>query len=399
MLLTSFRRLAVSLVVGFMLQSLAPLPASAAPVTESVHLRIRNLSKRFRAFTALSNISLDVRAGEFVCFLGPSGCGKTTLLRAIAGLDRQDEGSIELGGCNVSNLPPAARDFGIVFQSYALFPNLSIRDNVGYGLVNRKMAKPDIATRVRELLALVDLADQGDKYPAQLSGGQQQRVALARALATSPSLLLLDEPLSALDARVRVRLRDEIKSLQRRLGVTTIMVTHDQEEALAMADRIVVMNHGTIEQIGTPREIYSLPTSAFVADFVGTMTFIDSIVGGDGWVNAYGQHFVVPGLVGHAAGSAIRLGFRPEEIQVRNVNPTTVNQLTCTVKLLDYLGSFCRATLEPTAAPGASLTGDFSVNLMRDVAIAEGQTLTVALPPHVLRVFPVGTPVGPGAVS
>jgi iron(III) transport system ATP-binding protein len=387
------------LVVGSMLQSLAPAAAStnAAREAETIHVRIRNLSKRFRAFTALSNISLDVRNGELVCFLGPSGCGKTTLLRAIAGLDRQDEGLIELGGRDVSNLPPAARDFGIVFQSYALFPNLSIRDNVGYGLVNRQMPKADIATRVRELLALVDLADQGDKYPAQLSGGQQQRVALARALATAPSLLLLDEPLSALDARVRVRLRDEIKSLQRRLGVTTIMVTHDQEEALAMADRIVVMNHGTIEQIGTPREIYSEPTSAFVADFVGTMTFINGVVGGDGWGTAYGQHFVVPGIVGQAAGTTVRLGFRPEEIQVRNIDDTTVNQLTCTVTTLDYLGSFCRATLAPISAPGMTLTGDFSVNLMRDIAIVEGQMLAVALPPHVLRVFPASTPTSAGA--
>ena len=387
-----------------MLQSLdqiavsAPAPASVEPADPAaVHLRIRNLSKRFRAFTALSNISLDVRSGEFVCFLGPSGCGKTTLLRAIAGLDRQDEGSIELGGRDVSNLPPAARDFGIVFQSYALFPNLSIRDNVGYGLVNRRLVKADIAARVRDLLALVDLADQGDKYPAQLSGGQQQRVALARALATSPSLLLLDEPLSALDARVRVRLRDEIKALQRRLGVTTIMVTHDQEEALAMADRIVVMNHGTIEQIGTPREIYSRPTSAFVADFVGTMTFIDAVIGGEGWSTAYGQRFVVPGIVGMPAGTAIRLGFRPEEIQVRNVNAATVNQLPCNVVMLDYLGSFCRATLAPVSAPGMTLVGDFSVNLMRDVAIVEGQPLTVALPPHVLRVFPATAPATPGA--
>jgi iron(III) transport system ATP-binding protein len=377
-----------------MLQSLDQLAAPtsaqelAASRPDTVHLRIRNLTKRFRAFTALCNISLDVQSGEFVCFLGPSGCGKTTLLRAIAGLDRQDEGQIELGGRDVSILPPAARDFGIVFQSYALFPNLSIRDNVGYGLVNRQMAKADIAARVRDLLVLVDLGDQSDKYPAQLSGGQQQRVALARALATSPSLLLLDEPLSALDARVRVRLRDEIKSLQRRLGVTTIMVTHDQEEALAMADRIVVMNQGTIEQIGTPREIYSQPTSAFVADFVGTMTFIDGVVGGEGWVTAYGQRFVVPGIVGKAPGTAIRLGFRPEEIQVRKVDATTVNQLICNVKLLDYLGSFCRATLEPVSAPGMSLVGDFSVNLMRDIGIAEGQSLTVALPPHVLRAFP-----------
>src|SRR4051794_972716 len=243
-------------------------------------LRVRNLTKTFGQFVALKNISLEITRGEFVCFLGPSGCGKTTLLRAIAGLDPQDEGMIEIAGRDVSHLPPAARDFGIVFQSYALFPNLSVAANVGYGLVNRRAGRAEMDARVKELLALVGLPEQGIKYPVQLSGGQQQRVALARALATSPGLLLLDEPLSALDARVRVRLRDEIKQLQRRLGVTTIMVTHDQEEALAMADRIVVMNQGVIEQVGTPSDIYRKPASAFVADFVGTMTFLDAEVAG-----------------------------------------------------------------------------------------------------------------------
>src|SRR5882724_2835944 len=201
-------------------------------------LRIRNLSKRFGQFTALKDISLDVKPGDFVCFLGPSGCGKTTLLRAIAGLDPQNDGMIEIAGRDVSRLPPAARDFGIVFQSYALFPNLSVAANVGYGLVNRRTGRAALDARVAELLALVGLTEHGTKYPVQLSGGQQQRVALARALATSPGLLLLDEPLSALDAKVRVHLRHEVKQLQRRLGVTTIMVTHDQEEALTMADRI-----------------------------------------------------------------------------------------------------------------------------------------------------------------
>src|ERR1700749_4236356 len=239
-------------------------------------LRVRDLEKRFGVFTALKDINLDVNKGEFVCFLGPSGCGKTTLLRAIAGLDPQDEGMIEIAGRDVSHLPPAARDFGIVFQSYALFPNLTVAANVGYGLVNRRASRADIAKRVAELLKLVGLPEQGAKYPVQLSGGQQQRVALARALATSPGLLLLDEPLSALDARVRLRLRHEIKALQRRLGVTTIMVTHDQEEALTMADRIVVMNQGVIEQVGSPPDIYRKPTTAFVADFVGTMTFLDA---------------------------------------------------------------------------------------------------------------------------
>src|SRR5260221_4293563 len=238
------------------------------------YLEVRNLSKRFGDFTALGAVSLDVAESEFVCLLGPSGCGKTTLLRAIAGLDPQTSGTIRQKGRDVSVLAPANRDFGIVFQSYALFPNLTVTDNVGYGLVSRRQGRAATAKRVAELLALVGLPDAGSRYPAQLSGGQQQRVALARALATAPGLLLLDEPLSALDARVRLRLRHEIKALQRTLGVTTIMVTHDQEEALTMADRIVVMNQGAIEQIGTPQEIYRKPTTAFVAAFVGSWQFL-----------------------------------------------------------------------------------------------------------------------------
>src|SRR6266545_5113545 len=213
------------------------------------YLRIQHVTKKFGAFTALDRISLEVYPAEFVCFLGPSGCGKTTLLRAIAGLDIQTSGRVEQAGRDISALPPTKRDFGIVFQSYALFPNLTAAANVAYGLENARAKRAEVARRVRELLDMVGLGEHGDKYPAQLSGGQQQRVALARALATSPGLLLLDEPLSALDARVRVHLRHEIKQVQRRLGVTTIMVTHDQEEALTMADRIVVMNHGAIEQI------------------------------------------------------------------------------------------------------------------------------------------------------
>ena len=236
------------------------------------------------------------------------------LLRAIAGLDPQDQGTVEFGGRDVSQLPPAQRDFGIVFQSYALFPNLTVADNVGYGLVNRRMKRSERRARVSELLQLVGMPEQGDKYPVQLSGGQQQRVALARALATSPSLLLLDEPLSALDARVRVRLREEIKSLQRRLGVTTIMVTHDQEEALAMADRIVVMNQGVIEQVGTPSEIYAGPATAFVADFVGHMTFLEGVIVAPGKVRVENIELDVPAARDFAAGHRLKLGLRPEEI-------------------------------------------------------------------------------------
>jgi iron(III) transport system ATP-binding protein len=356
--------------------------AAAAPF-----LRIRNLVKRFGSFVALKDVSLDVTSGEFVCFLGPSGCGKTTLLRAIAGLDPQDEGTIEMGGRDVSRLPPAARDFGIVFQSYALFPNLTVAANIGYGLVNRRRSNSEINARVKELLALVGLADQETKYPVQLSGGQQQRVALARALATSPGLLLLDEPLSALDARVRLRLRDQIKDLQRRLGVTTIMVTHDQEEAMSMADRIVVMNQGVIDQVGSPSDIYRHPTTAFVADFVGSMTFMDAEVNGPDGVRVGGLNLHCKDARGFVKGSLVRLGLRPEEVRVRNLDSATQNKLDAHVVGLDYLGSFCRARLLPEAAPGVTILADFSANLMRDLAVTEGQKLAIALPPESLRLF------------
>ena len=350
-------------------------------------LRIRNLVKRFGTFTALQDISLDVMRGEFVCFLGPSGCGKTTLLRAIAGLDPQDQGTIEIAGRDVSRLPPAARDFGIVFQSYALFPNLTVAANVGYGLVNRRKSRSDIRIRVNELLKLVGLGDQETKYPVQLSGGQQQRVALARALATAPGLLLLDEPLSALDARVRLRLRDEIKSLQRRLGVTTVMVTHDQEEALAMADRIVVMNQGVIDQVGTPSEIYCAPATAFVADFVGSMTYLDAEIAGSDRLRVGTMEITCAEAGRFTQGTSVRLGLRPEEVRVRNLDASTPNAMDTTVAGLDFLGSFCRAQLKPAAAPDVTIVADFSANLMRDLAVSQGQKLTIALPPEVLRVY------------
>ena len=353
----------------------------------AVHCRVRDLTKRFGEFTALKSVSLEVNKGELVCFLGPSGCGKTTLLRAIAGLDSQSEGSIEIGGRDVSNLPPSERDFGIVFQSYALFPNLSIVDNVGYGLVNRGWSRAKRRERVAELLALVGLSDQGVKYPIQLSGGQQQRVALARALATSPSLLLLDEPLSALDARVRVRLRDEIKALQRRLGITTIMVTHDQEEALAMADRIVVMNQGVIEQVGTPAEVYARPKTVFVADFVSTMTFLDGTLLADRRVRVGTIDLTCASDSQLPVGQSIKLGFRPEEVQVRGLTETTTNRFAVTVDTIEYLGAFCRATLKPTGAPGLNLAADFSANAMRDLDIRNGQQIMIALPPAALRIF------------
>ena len=360
-----------------------PAPAAARPI----HLRVEGATKRFGTFTALDDVSLEVESGKLVCFLGPSGCGKTTLLRVIAGLEAQDAGSIEIGGRDVSRLPPAQRDFGIVFQSYALFPNLTVAQNVGYGLVNRRKGRREIAARVAELLQLVGMPEQGAKYPAQLSGGQQQRVALARALASSPSLLLLDEPLSALDARVRLHLRDEIKTLQRRLGVTTVMVTHDQEEAMAMADRIVVMNRGRVEQVGSAAEIYARPASAFVADFVGEMNMLEGVVSGPGRVQVGALALECPALGARLQGERVRLGLRPEEVRIRGVDAAAANAVAVEVELLDFLGAFCRATLRAETARDLALLCDFSANAMRDLGIREGQALTVALPPELLRVF------------
>lgn len=260
-----------------MAQPQQPITSAVPPSVKrsyTPYLQVNKLWKHYGNFAALKEVSLDIEEGEFVCFLGPSGCGKTTLLRAIAGLDPQSRGEIVQGGRTISRLPPEQRDFGIVFQSYALFPNLTVAQNIAYGLRSLKKSRQQVEQKVKELLETIGLPDMVQKYPAQLSGGQQQRIALARALATEPSLLLLDEPLSALDARVRLHLRQEIRSLQRKLGITTIMVTHDQEEALAMADRIVVMNHGIIEQVGTPERVYRRPVNVFVANFVGTMNLL-----------------------------------------------------------------------------------------------------------------------------
>jgi iron(III) transport system ATP-binding protein len=358
----------------------------AEEVTTS-YLEVRNLAKRFGDFTALHDVSLDVGEGEFVCFLGPSGCGKTTLLRAIAGLEPQSSGTIRQKGTDVSSLPPSRRDFGIVFQSYALFPNLTVGDNVGYGLASRRKRRAEIATRVSELLALVGLPTEGAKYPAQLSGGQQQRVALARALATSPGLLLLDEPLSALDARVRLRLRHEIKALQRRLGVTTIMVTHDQEEALTMADRIVVMNQGAIDQVGSPQEIYRHPTTAFVADFVGSMNFLPGTFQAPDKVKVGGLTFDCPAQDGLAPSQKVNLCIRPEDVRVRDLPAGIANRVPIEVADLDFVGAFCRAMLKVRAAPDVTMTADFSSNLIRDLGVQLGSHLDVALPPDRLRVF------------
>ncbi len=351
------------------------------------YLRIEQLTKQFGSFTALEDISLEIYEGEFVCFLGPSGCGKTTLLRAIAGLDIQTRGRVEQAGRDISALPPSERDFGIVFQSYALFPNLTVAKNVAYGLENRKTPRAEVTRRVAELLELVGLPDQGDKYPAQLSGGQQQRIALARAIATSPGLLLLDEPLSALDAKVRVHLRHEVKDLQQRLGITTVMVTHDQEEALTMADRIVVMNQGVIEQIGTPLEIYREPATSFVADFIGTMNFVPGTVTGPDRVRL-GQVELACRSDGLDQGTAVTIAVRPEDIVVANVEGSEENAISTRVAEMEFLGSFYRAELTSEQMGEVRLRADLSINLVRRQGIGEGDAITVVLPRERIRIYP-----------
>ncbi len=354
--------------------------------TKEPYLRITGVTKRIGEIVALRDVSLDVEEGEFVCFLGPSGCGKTTLLRAIAGLDIQNQGRIFQAGRDISALAPSRRDFGIVFQSYALFPNLNVARNIAYGLVSRRDNKAAIAARVTELLDLVGLLGVEDRYPAQLSGGQQQRVALARALAVSPGLLLLDEPLSALDARVRLHLRHEIKQLQRRLGVTTVMVTHDQEEALTMADRIVVMNEGRIEQIGTPQDIYRRPANAFVADFVGAMNFLDGIVRDAGALRVGPVTLRCAGIPeGLAGGDPVTICIRPEDIVVRDTGAARENALAARIEALEFLGSFCRGSLRLDG--DIALICDFSINAVRDLGLEAGKSLRVILPADRLRVF------------
>jgi iron(III) transport system ATP-binding protein len=246
-----------------------------------IFLELKDIRKKYGSFTALHDISLKVKQGEFVCLLGPSGCGKTTLLRIIAGLEAPTEGKVFLKGKDATKMQPGKRNFGIVFQSYALFPNMTVRQNISFGLKGRHLSREEISRKIEDVLKLVNLEDQEKKYPSQLSGGQQQRIALARALALSPDFLLLDEPLSALDAKVRQKVRKEIRALQQKLGITTIMVTHDQEEALTMADRIVVMNNACIMQEGTPIEVYEKPQGAFVADFIGSINFFRSDILGN----------------------------------------------------------------------------------------------------------------------
>src|SRR5271165_2523237 len=282
-------------------------------------LALSGVRKSFGGAAVVKDFGLAVERGEFVTFLGPSGCGKTTILRMIAGFEAPTAGAIRIGGRDVTHLSANRRAIGMVFQAYALFPNMTVERNIGFGLRVAGRPKVEIAARVAEMLALIKLTDLARRYPHQLSGGQQQRVSLARALAPNPQILLLDEPLSALDARIRVSLREEIRALQRRLGVTTIFVTHDQEEALSISDRVVVMSEGAIEQVGTPADVYNCPKTRFVASFVGTLNQLEGVVADPGRsaIEVFGTTVFAPGPIeGASAGDALTLALRPEALRL-----------------------------------------------------------------------------------
>ena len=307
-------------------------------------LELSNLVKRFGQSRAVDSFNLKVERGEFVSFLGPSGCGKTTTLRMIAGFEIPTSGSVTVDGVDITNQPPNQRNVGMVFQSYALFPNMTVAQNIGFGLRVRKVAESAIKERVAEMLALIHLEQRGNSYPNQLSGGQQQRVALARALAIRPQVLLLDEPLSALDAKIRVSLRSEIRAIQKDLGITAVYVTHDQEEALSISDRIVVMNFGRIEQVGTPFEIYNFPQTEFVAQFVGTLNAVAAeVVDPAGCVlRIDGQQIQTEeSLEGKHPGDKVMMAVRPERLNFAT-EQKKANLLTGTIENITFLGSIVR---------------------------------------------------------
>jgi len=309
-------------------------------------LELINVRKLFDAggAPAVDSFNLQVERGEFVSFLGPSGCGKTTTLRMIAGFEMPTVGEIILENSNITSKSPNQRNVGMVFQSYALFPNMTVAQNIGFGLRVRGEKEAAIQERVREMLSIIHLEKRGNSYPYQLSGGQQQRVALARALAIRPRVLLLDEPLSALDAKIRVSLRAEIRSIQQRLGITTIYVTHDQEEALSLSDRIVVMNEGKIEQVGTPFQIYNFPETEFVANFVGSLNtaFAEVTDPARGVLSVDGVQFLTAAAMdGLQKGDRVRIAIRPERFSFAS-EQKKANVVDCCIESITFLGSVVR---------------------------------------------------------
>jgi len=354
------------------------------------NLRLENLTKRFGTLTAVDHVHLEIEEGEFVCFLGPSGCGKTTILRMITGFETVTEGKIIFDGKVINDLIPQKREFGIVFQSYALFPNMTVEENIAFGLKMRKMTKKAIAERVDQMLDLIGLRDWRNLYPAQLSGGQQQRVALVRALAPDPQVLLLDEPLSALDAKIRVRLRAEVKRLQQELKKTMIYVTHDQEEALSIADRVVVMEMGRFQQVGKPIDIYKCPTSSFVADFVGTSNFFQGHRTDDRVSTGKRQFKTVQ--VGSSSQEEVILAIRPEKIEIfpRRKSPDDLepsNLVPGKIDVVTFLGAAVRLVVN---VDGEEIVSDVIEKEFAQKQLKQGDEILLYFPPEAFLVYPMG---------
>jgi len=340
-------------------------------------LRVEKLTKSFGTNTVVHGVDFAFAKGEFISLLGPSGCGKTTILRMIAGFETPTSGSIEVEGQDITHLKPNQRQLGMVFQAYALFPNLNVGDNIGFGLKIAGMGREERRARTDEMLRLIGLPGFEKRFPYEMSGGQQQRVALARAIAPRPRMLLLDEPLSALDAKIRVSLREEIRSIQLDLGITTVFVTHDQEEALSISDRIVVMNAGHIEQLGAPHEIYNKPATRFVATFVGTLNTIEATVASaaNHQVTIDGQTVALPSLPSGAVdGSAISLTLRPEVLTVGD-RPGNDIVLTGTIADVTFLGSVIRLRV----ALGRNTLSLDTFNDQRTAPPTRGEPVTISL--------------------
>jgi ABC-type Fe3+/spermidine/putrescine transport system ATPase subunit len=348
-------------------------------------LALVGLTKRFGPVVAVDDVHLELTPGELVCVLGPSGCGKTTLLRLVAGFEEPTAGAIYYRGAPVHHLPPQERNFGIVFQSYALFPHMTVWDNVAFGLRVRRLPATAVRARVAEMLALVGLEHAARLYPSQLSGGMQQRVALARALAIQPRVLLLDEPLSALDAKIRVRLRAEIRRIQRELGVTVLYVTHDQEEALSIADRLVVMWQGRVQQVGPPLEVYTRPATPFVADFVGTTNLLRAEVR-EGGVVRWGDVTLEVAQAPLPVGPVL-LAVRPERLRLRNGSPPSgqPNCLAGVVEAWTFFGPYVRLHV---STGGELVAVDVPQDAVGSSGLQPQSPVTVYVPPDAVLVFP-----------
>jgi spermidine/putrescine transport system ATP-binding protein len=350
---------------------------------------LTGVSKAFDDVAAVDDVSLEVGSGEFFSLLGPSGCGKTTTLRMIAGFERPDAGRIVIGGSDVTETPPHQRPVNTVFQSYALFPHLSVEQNVGFGLRFKDLPKQEARSRVAEALEMVRLGGLGQRRPHQLSGGQQQRVALARALVLSPSVLLLDEPLGALDAKLRRELQVELKSIQREIGITFLYVTHDQEEALTMSDRLAVMAGGKVEQLGAPRDVYERPETAFVADFLGVSNLMRARALGDRRVDVSGVALTAGQGDGTATG-VVRLTIRPERVRIEPPASQGENRVPATIERFVYLGSTTQVFV---ALPGGDRVQALVANSGDVEEYDVGAVVTAHLPADSLRILADDEPV------